>query len=78
MKWRDQGRPAPIEGVRRELVIPCDECGQDLPLTVLSVNGNHYIGRFCQECGPYSRETEFYKTSDEAEKDLVLYTLGVG
>lgn len=29
-----------------------------------------YIGTFC-DCGPFSRESEYYKTQSEAEKALV-------
>lgn len=44
-------------------------CGKVLKLQVLKSN-NYYIGTFCPECGPYSRESGYYKTKEEAEAAL--------
>lgn len=43
----------------------CDTCA--LPLRVLQSGAGWYVGTYCN-CGPYSRETGYYKTEAEAEK----------
>ncbi|MHA1344958.1 MAG: hypothetical protein ACTSO3_01025 [Candidatus Heimdallarchaeaceae archaeon] len=48
----------------------CIDCASALPLKVLHSNAGYYIGTFCSCCGPYSRESEYFKTRDEAEKEL--------
>lgn len=40
------------------------------PLQVCESNAGHYVGRFCEYCGPYSRESDYYKTSQEADSAL--------
>ena len=47
----------------------CDGCGTDLPLKVLSTRAGHYLGYWCPNCGPYSRETG-YMSLDAAERLL--------
>ncbi len=46
----------------------CD-CGAEIPLQVL-VTCAYYVGRFCPNCGPFSRESGYYRTRAEAEKAL--------
>jgi len=40
------------------------------PLQVCHSNAGYYVGRFCDYCGPFSRESGYYKTSEDAEKAL--------
>ena len=47
----------------------CSTCGVRLKLEVLRSAAGYYVGTQCN-CGPYSRETGYYKTRDEAEKVL--------
>lgn len=50
----------------------CDECGKKLVPAVCYTNRLAYIGTEC--CvGPYSRESEYYKTPMEAEADLPAF-----
>lgn len=47
----------------------CDECQTDMKLEVLMSYAGYYIGTMCG-CGPYSRESGYYRTREEAQKDL--------
>jgi len=48
----------------------CMDCGTTLPIKVLRSNAGYYIGFFCPNCGPYSRESEYYKHEHEAKAAL--------
>lgn len=50
--------------------VECSGCGRVLLLTVCSSFAGYYLGHFCPECGPYSRETGYYQTREEAEVEL--------
>jgi len=50
----------------------CIDCGTELNIRVLSSAAGYYIGFFCPQCGPYSRESNYYRTRAEAETDLDL------
>lgn len=50
----------------------CIDCGTELNVRVLSSSAGYYIGFFCPQCGPYSRESNYYKTREQAETDLDL------
>jgi len=41
-----------------------------LELKVCRSAAGYYLGYWCPQCGPYSRESGYYATSEEAEKDL--------
>lgn len=47
----------------------CKECGMKLELQVLYSPAGYYIGTQCN-CGPYSRESHYYKSKQQAEFDL--------
>lgn len=47
----------------------CRSCGLKLTLRVLRSGGGYYIGTMCH-CGPYSRESGYYGTREEAQDDL--------
>ncbi len=47
----------------------CEDCGSDLPLQVLSSAAGSYVGTAC-ECGPYSRESDYYPSHEDAKKAL--------
>ncbi|TAL42821.1 MAG: hypothetical protein EPN91_07540 [Salinibacterium sp.] len=49
----------------------CPECGVTPELEVLSSPGGagFYLGTRCR-CGPYSRETSYFKTRQEADAAL--------
>jgi hypothetical protein len=50
-----------------EIQTVCMECGTTIDLQVLSSAAGYYIGFFCPECGPYSRESGYFHSLDEAE-----------
>lgn len=47
----------------------CRDCGIELKFEVLRSAGGYYIGTRC-DCGPYSRESEYFTTRDEAQRAL--------
>jgi len=47
----------------------CPECKVELKEEVLYSPAGYYIGTRCN-CGPYSRESHYYKNKAEAEFDL--------
>jgi len=51
----------------------CDECGEPMPLDVQKSAAGYYIGRFCGQCGPWSRESGYFKSEEEARKELEMY-----
>jgi len=53
----------------------CD-CGQKLELKVCSTPAGYYLGYECEQCGPWSRETDYFRTRAEAE--LALAAEGEG
>jgi hypothetical protein len=48
----------------------CMECGTALPLKVCVSAAGYYIGFFCPNCGPHSRESGYYGSREEAEMAL--------
>ena len=52
----------------------CEDCGTKLELKVL-LTCVYYVGTQCQ-CGPFSRETGYYATREEAEQVLNGIALG--
>ena len=46
----------------------CSECGVTPKLEVLKTCA-YYVGTHCN-CGPYSRETDYFQTKEEAEAAL--------
>ena len=64
--------PQPGEGVHVMRRI-CMICGTALNLRVMSNDAGYYIGFYCPQCGPYSRESDYYSSREEA-----LYALNTG
>jgi len=46
------------------------ECGTALDIQVLCSAAGYYIGFFCPECGPYSRESGYFRSREEADSAL--------
>lgn len=44
----------------------CMICGTALYLRVMSNDAGYYIGFYCPQCGPYSRESDYYSSREEA------------
>jgi len=49
----------------------CEDCGQALDLQVLKSAAGWYLGTSC-DCGPYSRESRYFKTKEQARFELEL------
>jgi hypothetical protein len=47
----------------------CPDCQTVMKLEVLLSNAGYYLGRTC-ECGPYSRESIYFRTRDYADSIL--------
>jgi hypothetical protein len=48
----------------------CMDCKAHLKIKVCRSAAGYYVGFFCDTCGPYSRESGYYATAAEAQKDL--------
>jgi hypothetical protein len=48
----------------------CFDCQTELHIQVLRSAAGFYIGFFCPRCGPYSRESGYYRSREEAENAL--------
>jgi len=48
----------------------CYECQAVLDIEVLRSAAGYYIGFFCPDCGPYSRESGYYPTYEKAKRAL--------
>jgi hypothetical protein len=46
----------------------CAECGMELVETTMhSPGGGYYVGTWCK-CGPYSRNSGYYRTAEEIRR----------
>lgn len=46
-------------------------CGRELPLQVLESGAGFYIGTFCPDCGPNTRESErYWRKREQAQTAL--------
>jgi hypothetical protein len=59
----------PLETLATGAAPTCSDCGVTPKLAVHQSPAGYYIGTYC-DCGPYSRESEYYPTRDKAEKAL--------
>ena len=48
----------------------CESCGDEMTLDVQQSAAGFYLGFSC-DCGPYSRETGYFATCEEASAVLV-------
>jgi hypothetical protein len=53
----------------------CSDCGISPKLEVLQSPAGYYIGTMCN-CGPYSRESDYYRTRMDADIALEAGTYG--
>lgn len=51
-------------------VAVCTDCHAEMPLAVHQSAAGYYIGTWCPNCGPYSRESHYYRTRESAQADL--------
>lgn len=49
----------------------CMDCHEQLEIQVCESAAGYYIGFFCPNCGPYSRESGYFKHKDAAEMTLM-------
>lgn len=50
----------------------CPDCGRKLDPTICRSAAGYYVGSMC-DCGPYSRESGYYRTYEKAEAALAEY-----
>lgn len=54
----------------------CFNCGTDLSVKVCQSAAGFYIGFFCPHCGPYSRESGYFRSREEAKQALIRGNYG--
>ena len=54
----------------RDVETSCVDCGAHLEIQVCKSMAGYYVGFWCGACGPYSRESGYYRSYEEAEKAL--------
>ena len=59
----------PGETIASDASSTCEDCNKKLELQILQSAAGYYIGTWC-DCGPYSRESGYYRTRKDAEKAL--------
>lgn len=64
----------PTETIANGAAAVCEDCGVAPKLEVLRSN-QYYIGTMCK-CGPYSRESGYYRTHEDAVKALASGEFG--
>lgn len=47
----------------------CPDCGDTVTAKVYASAAGYYVGTWCQ-CGPYTRESGYYRHRSDAERDL--------
>lgn len=47
-------------------------CGRKLQLQVLQSPAGYYLGYFCNNCGPYSRETNYMPDLETVKQELAM------
>lgn len=57
--------------------IKCEDCGASLPLGIQMSAAGYYIGRWCENCGPYERCSDYFPSREAAESELTLWHQGV-
>ena len=60
----------------RDVETSCVECGAHLEIQVCKSMAGYYVGFWCGACGPYSRESGYYRNYEEAEKALSTGSYG--
>lgn len=55
------------ETIRSGAPNPCPDCGVTMTLEVHHSAAGYYVGTWC-DCGPYSRESGYFRTHEDAEK----------
>jgi hypothetical protein len=60
----------PGETVQSGAPLICPDCKAKVKLGVYHSAAGYYVGYYCA-CGPYSRESGYYKTYESAHKALV-------
>lgn len=48
----------------------CYECGTELTIRVCVSAAGYYLGFFCPNCGPYSRDSGYFPTREAAQEAL--------
>lgn len=51
-------------------VIICDDCVEEMELSVCQSAAGFYLGFWCNTCGPYDRVSDYFGTREEADAAL--------
>lgn len=62
----------PGETIRSGAPDTCPDCNKKPIFEVCKSNAGYYIGTWCN-CGPYSRETGYFKNRKDAEVALLQF-----
>lgn len=54
----------------------CEECAEVMVPAVYQSQAGWYVGFLCTTCGPYSRESRYYRNVREAREALVSGNYG--
>ena len=60
----------------RDVETTCVDCGAHLEIQVCKSMAGYYVGFWCGACGPYSRESGYYSSYEEAEAALSTGAFG--
>jgi len=60
--------PGDTGGFHKE--VECMDCKGMMPLQVCRSSAGYYLGYYCDNCGPWTRETDYYSHENKAQKDL--------
>jgi hypothetical protein len=54
----------------RDVETSCVECGAHLEIQVCKSMAGYHVGFWCGRYGPYSRESGYYRSHEDAEEAL--------
>lgn len=56
----------------------CLDCQSTIsPVCVMRSYAGYYIGTYCPSCGPYSRESGYFKDRKDAQRELQSYVQAI-
>ena len=48
----------------------CFDCRSEMAIKICTSAAGHYLGFICPKCGPYSRESGYFPTKEDAQAAL--------
>lgn len=62
-----------VIGDEAQAFTQCADCKKPLKTEVLKSNAGFYLGTWCDNCGPYARESSYFATRAQAESTLRVW-----